>query len=209
MKYGLLIGAVVVAALIMAIAGVYGYVDAERNAGIGMETQLNAQYLDNQNELSAYISSVYEQIGVAKLKSEKMNQILTDAVKGRYEGENGKMGYGKGTPFFSAIVEAYPNLDLTIFDKIATFVAAGREAYKNKQTKLLDQLRAYDRWRQEGLIHSQVVRVIGFPSDALEARVGTTVYRGKEAREKMYLIVLASDAKKAYETGTMEPLQIK
>lgn len=207
-KVALVVALVVLGAVGVGLLSLYGFVNSTRNEGIGLETQLNAQYLANQNELSTFVSSFYEQVGVANLKSAKMDQILTDAVKGRYEGKDGG-GYGQGSsPFFSAIVEAYPDVkSLDIYDKIVSFIQSGRESYKNKQDKLLDQMRAYDTWRKSGLVRSQVVATLGFPSENLEARVGTNVVRGVAAREQMLLIVTTSDTKKAYETGTMEPLK--
>jgi len=92
--------------------------------GVNYETQLNAQYLDNQNELGSYISGFYEQVGVANLKSQKMDQILTDAVKGRYDGNASSAQVGHGQ-LFSAIQEAYPNVDLSVYDKILNYVQAG------------------------------------------------------------------------------------
>ncbi len=210
MMVGLVVGLSVLGVLAAAGLAAFGYVNSLRNEGVKLETQLGGQYLDNQNELSAFVSNFHEQVGIANLKSEKMNEILRDAVKGRYESENGKAGYGKGSPLFSAIMEAYPDLKgLDMWDKVGTLVAAGREAYKSKQSKLIDQLRNYDKWRKEWLVKTWVLKnVLGFPSDALEARIGTKVLRGQEALDQMYVIVLASDARKAYETGTMEPLQV-
>jgi hypothetical protein len=193
--------------LIIGGGSCYGTMNSIQQEGVAQETALSAQYLDNQNELSSYKASFYEQIGVANLKSEKMDQILEDAVKGRYDG-NSSAQPDRGQ-LFSAIVEAYPDLKgLDIFDKIVDHIRAGREAYKQKQSKLLDMLRAYDRWRGSGIIHSRLVKMAGFPSEHLEARIGTSVKRGAEARDQMYLIVTTADTKKAYETGTDEPLQV-
>lgn len=58
-------------------------------------------------------------------------------------------------------------------------------------------------------LRSWLVNQLGFPSDNLEARIGTKASHGKDARDRMYLIVLASDARNAYETGTLEPLKVK
>ena len=191
----------------LVVISMFLYVNGVRNTGITFETGLTAQYLDNQNNLSAYISGFYEQLGVANLKSDKLDQILTDAIKGRYEGAG---GFGKGGGFFNAISEAYPDLaGLNTYDKIMDYVSAGRESYKATQSKLLDMLRSYDAWRAQGLIRSTVVAsVLGVPSDRLIARIGETELHGRDALKKMYEIVLASDAKKAYETGTMEPLKV-
>lgn len=144
---------------------------------------------------------------MANLKSEKLDQILTDAVKGRYESSGGFSAKGA---FFSAISEAYPDLSgLAIYDKLSTYVAAGRTSYRDVQDKLLDMLRAYDLWQGTGFVRSMVVRAMGFPSERLEARLPGKIARGKEARDQMYIIVLASEAAKAYETGKMEPLKVK
>lgn len=202
---GLVIGGFLVVLLLMA-AAVYSYCNGLYRQGIDMETRLNAQYLDNQNELSTYIASFYEQIGVANLKSDKMDQILTDAIKGRYD-KNGSVEPGRGQ-MFSAIVEAYPNLDLSVYDKIIDFIRAGREAYKQKQSKLLDMLRAYDKWRKDGYFQQWALRSLGFPSEALEARIGTNVKRGQAALDQMYLIVLTGAALDAYESGRMDPLPV-
>ena len=198
---------VVVLVFLVAVSGTYAYLNGVRNEGIGYETKLNAQYPDNQNELSNYASSYTEQIGVANLKSEKMDQIILDAVKGRYENKDGNAVFGKGSPFFSAIVEAYPNLDLNVYDKSVSFVAAGREAYKAKQTKLLDEIRVYDKWRTSGYVQHYVISWMGFPGVILEARIGKKVLRGQEALDQMKLIVTTSGTREAYETGTMEPLK--
>lgn len=185
----------------------YGYVNSLRTEGINRETQLSAQYQSNQNYLSAYISGFYEQLGVANLKSEKLDQILTDAVKGRYEAGG---GFSADGAFFAAVVEAYPDLtSLNIYDKVVDYVAGGRTGYREIQDKLLDMLRSYDAWRGDGIVQSRIVAgVLGIPSNRLEARLPSGDSTGAEARRKMYEIVLASDAQKAYETGTMDPLQV-
>jgi hypothetical protein len=204
----LIIGGGLFAALIVGGFSLYGYVNSQYNAGKNLEIGLNTQYLDNQNELSTYISSFYEQVGVANLKSDKMDKILTDAVKGRYDGKDSKAQVGQGQ-LFSAIVEAYPDLqnNLNIYDKIVDFIRAGREAYKQKQTKLLGMLQAYDSWRTDDIIRSWFVGKY-FPSSALEARIGTNVKRGEEARNQMWLIVTTQSTSDAYNTGHMDPLQV-
>ena len=206
MNKGLIIGGAVVGLILIVILSFVGCASSAKSAGVRMETSLNAQYLDNQNELSTYTSTFYETIGVANLKSDKMDKILTDAVKGRYEGHtSAQPGQGQ---LFSAINEAYPNLDLKVYDKIVDFIKSGRETYKQKQSKLLDMLRAYDTWRNEGLIRPSLIRMLGFPSQNLEARIGTTVKRGEEARNQMYLIVLTDSTVDAYQTGRQNPLPI-
>jgi len=193
--------------LLVTSLGSYVYLNGLRNESIQHEAGLSAQYPSNQNFLSSFISGFYEQLGVAGLKSEKMDGILLDAVKGRYEKSG---GFSSNGAFFSAVVEAYPDIKgLNVYDKIVNYISANREGYRARQDKLLDMLRVYDEWRRYGIIRSRIVSgILGIPSERLEARIGDQVLRGADARNKMYQIVLASDAKRAYETGVMEPLQI-
>ncbi len=206
MKTLIIVGAIV-AALFLSAIGLYSYANGLQTEGVARETELNAQYLDNQNELSTYISKFYETIGVANLKSDKMDQILTDAVKGRYDGQASSAKTGQGQ-LFSAIKEAYPNIDLSIYDRILDQIAAGRDAYKAKQSKLLDMLRGYDKWRETGLVQSRIIAAMGVPSNHLEARIGTSVKHGSDAREQMYLIVLTQSTTDAYNSGHLDPLTI-
>ncbi|OGC44927.1 hypothetical protein A2V54_01380 [candidate division WWE3 bacterium RBG_19FT_COMBO_53_11] len=204
---GALLGAGIVLAVIVVLGlAVFGYANGIWNEGIPMERTLSAQYLANQNYLSQYISGFYEQSSVAIVKTDAIDRIMMDAVKGRYEDG----GYNVDSAFFAVMVEAYPDLgqNMEIYDKIVDYIQANRAGYGAMQEKLLDQLRVYDTWRETGLIRRYIVRLVGFPSENLEARIGEMVYRGEAARDRMYTIVLTADALKAYESGTMDPLQM-
>lgn len=186
----------------------YGYANGVRNDLVSQETALNAQYQDNQNELANYEVAFYEQTGLANLKSEKMDKIISDAVKGRYEGKDGQpVERGQGGAFFSAMVEAYPDLrgQLDVYDKIISFVAAGREAYKAKQSKQLDMIRAYENYRETGWVRSWFIERIGYPS--LRAQIGEKVVRGEAALAQMELIVTTEATNQAYQSGKMKALQ--
>lgn len=191
----------------------YSSLNSLYNTGVQHEQRLNKQYLDNQNHLSAYISGFYEQVGVAQGATNALDTVLLDAIKGRYEDGQGGGGYTVNSPFFAAIVEAYPEAStaelMRIYGKIADYVQAGRESYRNIQSKLLDMLRVYDTWRYSGLTQSFVVdTILGFPSHRLEARFGNNVARGQDAIDKMLELVLDSKTKEAYESGTLDPLTI-
>lgn len=171
------------------------------------EAALTAQYLDNQNELSKFTSGFYEQFGVVEAKAEKLNVILEDAMKGRYS--EGSTAQPVGGQFISAVVEAYPDLSgLDSYDKIMDYVAAGRESYKQQQTKLLDMIREYDTWRRSGIIHQRLVSMAGHPGDGLRAQIGTKAVTGMEALDQMRLIVTTSGTQESYTTGTMEPMTL-
>lgn len=209
MSKGMMVGVGAVGIMILVTLLVYSMFNGIVKDGVKRETALSAAYLDNQNELSKFISGFHEQFGIAEAKSEKLDEILSNAVKGRYESGSSAAvpGAAGNTALFSAMVEAYPDLSgLDSYDRVMDYVAAGRESYKQHQTKLLDMIREYDTWRRSGIIHRQLVKVAGFPSSDLRAQVGELVVKGDEALEQMRVIVTVDDAKTAYTTGTMEPL---
>lgn len=205
---GLTIAGVI--ALVLGFLGlsVLSYANGLRNEGIQRETQLRAQYLSNQNYLSAFISGFYEQISVATAAGDALDEILLDAVKGRYD----EGGFEVGSSIFTAIVEAYPEAGVAElmenWGKVQDYIVAQRAGYRNIQDKLLDMLREYDLWRQTGIFRHMFVSMLGFPSDTLVAQVGDTKLTGQDALDKMYQIVLTSEAVDAYEDGEMDPLEV-
>jgi len=198
-----------VAALLVLILGfsIYGKVNSINTDGVRMETALNAQYKDNQNELSSYILKFNESLGIADRQSNKLNEIITEAVKGRYDNDT-SLQPGTGGAMFSAITEAYPDLTASTesYAKVQDLVVSGRDAYKNKQSKLLDQIRDYQTWQNTGLIQRQVIENMGFPSKTLKVTDNGVTYTGEDALERMERIVLTDQAVEAYETGTQDPL---
>ncbi len=183
-------------------------VNTLQKQGTDKEAGLSAAYLSAQNELGSYISTFYEQLGVADRKDEALNTILLEAVKGAFEIPKSGAVAG-GFPPILALQKAYPDLSgLDVYDRVLDTISAGRAAYKGKQDYLLDRLRDYDSWRRSGIIRKQMVRLAGFPSEGLEARIGTAVVTGEAARNQMYVIVLPGQAADAYRTGTLDPLTV-
>lgn len=178
-------------------------VNGLRNQMISLETGLSRQYADNQNALSNYILGYTEQLGIADRQAEQLDRVLQDAVRGRYERDYpGKAGQA----LFSAIAEAYPEIDLDSYDKILDFIQAQRSAFKHQQTRLLDQIRNYESFRQQGLIDSNLITLLGYPGETLEVTVGGQTLTGEQALEKMNQIVLDDTTVGAFNTGKMAPL---
>lgn len=195
----------VVVVVILAFS-LFGTVNKLRNEGIAKETGLNAQYLSAQNQLSTFTNKVVETLGIADKSANKAKEIITSAIKGRYEGT--AQNPGTDGTMFSAISEAYPDIkeNSAAYAKAIDLVDAGREAFKNEQNKLIDQIRSYDTWKASGLIQSTMINALGFPSKTLEARVGTNVIHGADALDKMKTLILNSSTITSYETGVTDPL---
>ncbi|MBI3572447.1 hypothetical protein HY091_02880 [Candidatus Kaiserbacteria bacterium] len=201
------VGMFVLGVVIIAFFTLWGYMNGLRNEGIAYETQLVANYKANQSYLSSYEAGFYETLGVANLKSAKLDQILLDAVRGRYEG-NTSAQPGGGS-LFSAIAEAYPNLDLNVYDKIVDYIKGKRAGFNDAQTGLLDVLRHYDLWRRSGILQHVIISILGFPSHDLVACAAEDDCKyGEEAEERMRRILVTEGTQKAYHTGVMQPLAV-
>ncbi len=183
--------------------GFYSYANDVRNEAINKETQLSAQYSSNQVELSNYVDTFFETMSVANVKRDALRQIITDAVRGRYQGDT--TAHPSGGQLFSMIKEAYPTVDLGIYDKIVDFIKAGRRSFTNQQKDLLDQLRSYDAWRAQGIVRSWALGNF-FPSAHLRACIGKDCVTGQAAEVRMQDVITDSQTQKAYDTGTMQPL---
>lgn len=211
--------AFVVTAFIIVPALWYNHV---RNGLIDRETTMSAQYQANQAELDAFTKKINEEFQVAGAKADQLDRVITDAVKGRYGNGQDLIATTPGSPgsqLISALQEAYPNPDLSIYDKIVTEISAGREKFKQVQDKLLDMIRGYKTYRSRGVIHAAMVSAVGYPQ--LEARIGLTkdcpadnvqgnacVYTGKDALRQMQLIVTSGATNNDFTTGTEPGLSL-
>jgi hypothetical protein len=181
------------------------------NTDLDFATRLSTQYLMNQNDLSEFISGYHEQFGVYEYTLDGIEDYMVDAVKGRYDirdASGSPTGQLDAQMFVNVIVEAYPQTDgiTQIAQRLMDYIQTQRAEFKNNQDKLLDMLRAYDRWRL-GMPQTIFLRLMGKPDENLKARIGDKVYTGQDALEKMYQIVLTKEALGAFESGTMEPLR--
>lgn len=181
---------------------VYSYVNSVRAQGIQYEQTLTARFSANQATLDALVVGVREQVHIQGLAGEQLEQFIRSALEGRY----GDDGFDTNSAMFLAVSEAYPDVnELAInWRLIQQYIADNRAVFRGVQEVLLDQIRAYDTWRNEDLLRSQVVRLLGFPSDNLRATVGDTQVTGEMALMVMRRLVLSGETRDAFSTGTYD-----
>ncbi len=207
----LIITIAIVAGLAFAGLGLYNKVNALNTESVNQETALNQHYQSDQLELDTYVKTIKESVGIANVKSDKLDQILRDAVSGRYGDTKDGVRNGQGGAFMSAIVEAYPDIkgQLDIYDRIVDKVFAGREGFKAKQNSMLASIAKYEAWTHTGLVQSFIIKnVIGCPTDLLEARVGTNVKHGRAALDQMKLVVTSGSTNDAFNSGKDDAIEI-
>jgi len=207
----LIITGIIAAALLACVLGFYGYYNGLNTERVDQETTLSASYQSNQLELDTYVKTIKEAVGIANVKSDKLDQILRDAVSGRYGDTKDGVRNGQGGAFMSAIVEAYPDIkgQLDIYDRIVDKVFAGREGFKAQQNSLLADIAKYEAWTHTGLVQSFIIKnVVGCPTDLLEARVGTNVKHGRAALDQMKLVVTSGSTNDAFNSGKDDAIEI-
>lgn len=203
-KWGVIGGVLLI--LLIGILTAYGTINSARGGAITRENAIVAQYGDNKAELSKNILIINETLGIADRQSEVLNEILADAVQGRYDGD---LQPGTGGTMFSAIAEAYPDLTATSesYQKVQDAISSQRESFKKQQSKLIDMIRDYKTWTTADLFRSWVLDTfVGTPTDKMEIEHNGETLRGQRALDQASKIITTSDAEKAFETGTQEPI---
>lgn len=199
------------ALVVVILGGIIGisWYNGVRNKLIDQENGLNAQYQANQADLDTYVKTVTEQFSISQAKAGALDKVILDAVKGRYDKNLTAVTPGSASatnPLISALREAYPDLGgLNVYDRLLDSIAGGRKDFEKLQTKLLDELRPYESYREKGIIHKWMVGKVGYP--ALEARIGKKVYKGKAALEQMHLIVTSTATNSDFQSGTEGPIK--
>lgn len=201
--FGLLIG------LLINGLFLFSYANSMRNQAIEREVRLTRFYESEKADLDNFLATAREQAGVTKAQAAAFDKIMLDAVSGRYAGIEGSPTAaqpGKGT-LFSAIVEAYPNLDgiNSSFARILDTISAGRQTFTNDQKKLQDGIREYDVWRKSGIIRSWFLATfVGVPTDNLVVSNSSGRLVGAAAYDKMSKVITTNTTAEAFDSGELK-----
>lgn len=196
------------AVLVIVAVSLFAWANGIQKEMIDRETALTAEFKTNQTELSQYTLAIKEAVGIADRGTDALDKVLKDAIRGRYDGDTSAQPGGGA--LFSAITEAYPDLtaNTAMYAKVQDEIISGRKAFKNKQNALSDKIRAYDKWRTSGFIHSAVTSMVGAPSDALRVTIDGNVTTGKAALDKMDQQVNSSESNEAFKSGVDNGLDL-
>lgn len=130
--------AVILLGVIVALIVILGmsYVSAYNTAN-QLENKLKAEQTNNENILAQYSQKVLEAAEVTTMMRDDIAKITKDALSGRYGKDGAKA-------IFQAITEQNPQLDSKIYVKLQQIVEAGRDEFKNGQTRMIDTKRTYE-----------------------------------------------------------------
>jgi hypothetical protein len=181
----------------------YGTQQSVLSEGNQQEKTLNAAYTETENFLSDCLITTKQKAQTATAFSDKLNDILSNAIRGRYD-TSPNSGTPSGTLLFKALQEAYPDLSSVerVFQEVMHEISNCRTNVRDKQSTLSDKVRGFDSWRTG----SWKVRTFGkeFPNQELIAQIGPTDLKyGLEALNAMRFVMSDADAAQARKTGVI------
>ena len=112
---------------------------SQRNTAVKLENRVQAQYKDNQNTYDNMWKKFKELTQVTDLQAKQFKDVYMDLISGRNQDEN---------LLFKSVQESNPQLSTDVYIQLQREISAGRETFKNSQTKLLDIIREYNDYVQ-------------------------------------------------------------
>lgn len=130
-------------ALIATLSGValiffflIGGLVSANNTAVRSESSIIAAHVESQNVLGQYAPKLKEALGVTKLQAQAVADVISRANETRY----GKEG---SEATIQWIQEQNPALDQSSYRRIIDMIEAGRNDFKNAQTRKIDMIRSY------------------------------------------------------------------
>lgn len=163
---------------LLAVAGL-SYISAY-NLGNQLETQLKAEYRNNENILGQYTQKVLEASQVSDMARDDIVKVTRAAIEGRYGPDGSKAA-------FQMLTEQNPQVDPSLYRKLQQLIEAGRDEFKNGQTRMIDTKRTYET-ALGSFWQGMWMKFAGYPKENLDKydpiitdSVADTYKRGKEA----------------------------
>jgi hypothetical protein len=120
---------------VLVVGFVIAYISAN-NSGNRYEQNIAASFTQSKNVLGQYAPKIREALGVTKVQTRAVEDVITGANQSRYGADGSKAV----TQFIN---EQNPNLDQTTFNRVVAMIEAGRNDFQTAQERTIDQNRAY------------------------------------------------------------------
>jgi len=125
------------------------------NEGNRFEQTIKATFGNNENILAQYGQKVLEASQVTEMNRDDILKTTRAAIEGRYGAEGSKA-------IFQAINESNPTVDPMLYRKLQQIIEAGRDEFKNNQTRLIDVKRSYET-ALGSFPKGAIMRFVGYP----------------------------------------------
>lgn len=179
----LIIAVVVFLALIF---GIGGSMVSVYNTNVHHETNILKFDKDSQNVLSAYTNKIRDMAQIPDMYRDDLSKVIEATFNGRYGADGSKA-------VFSMIKESNMSLEPSMYTNIQAAMEAGRNEFKQSQTKKLDACAGY-RNQLNFAMSGMISRVVGFPKIDIE---------------KTCRVVLDKETNTAFETGETSTIKLR
>jgi hypothetical protein len=157
------------------------------NMAVDYETRIDAQWQNNMNTLSQYNLKVQEAVQIPAMYRDDFLKTLNASMAGRY----GKQGSQATMQWFK---EHSITLPTQLYLKLQQIIEAGRNEFRNEQTKLLDLTRGYKR-SSNSLWTGFMMRIGGFPST--------------DFNWEKYEVLIDSETENSFKEKSIKPIQLR
>ena len=196
-------GGVILAVAVIVALVVFFTTQNVISEGNKKEATLSTLYADGAVKLSTCLVNTSQAANVAQAESEALQEVFAAAISARdYSTAAGGVDEGA---LFSAIVEAYPNVDglQDTFQQVISVIVGCRADYAKAQTRVQVAVAEFNNWRTG----SWTVRTFGgedFPNENLYVSIGDTQATGQEALDIINTPIVDNSTITAYENGVIE-----
>jgi len=179
------------------------------NQGQAHQERLEETWQNAQSSLSACLDQGRTAAQVTDQEFERLKDLLTDVASARYQTPEGdtvtsaEQAIGGGAAF-SAVVEAYPQIDQSSWQRLQSVVVGCRDEFQGKQDRIFAEGRALENWIQSDSVWNSGIKS-GFPSSSLNAIDTATgeELEGDDAFDYITRVIMVGEARDAYETGEL------
>ncbi len=179
------VGIGLVVAILLCGVGYVGCRASVNNTCVNHETGIVAQDEQDQNNYANYFNTIKEMAQVPDMHVAHLKEVYDSAMKGRYGADGSKA-------VFQAIVEAQPNVDPKLYERLQRAMQAGRKDFENDQKSLIDKKRAYESYLGS-YMEGSIAHGMGFPKIELAK----------------YKIVTNDATDEAFRTHKAGPIQLR
>lgn len=175
------IGAGLAALLIIGAMSVVGIWNTAKNH----ETDIAAQYKQDQNNYDKFWKSITEQAQIKASYAKDLKELYTSTTESRY-------GKGGSKAVFQFIKEHNPTLDASVYKQLMSSIEGGRIDFEAQQKSLIDRKRVYEREILNPAVTGLIAHTMGFPKIDL----------------KQFDIITSEETEQAFASKKAAPLKI-
>lgn len=137
-----------------------GTVMSFNNECVDLETQIKAQYDKNQAVYDTTWKTIKETANVADAHSEKLKEIVTASIQGRYANDQNVL--------FKAIAESNgANLPVDLYKQVQQVIESSRQQFLANQVELVSKKQTYEK-HLHVFPNSMYASMLGFPHIKLD-----------------------------------------